>query len=246
MNTALLQQSRTRYLPRAAALLVAIIALLLAAAPALGLRPFWVFQGFGLGLLSCLVITLVSVLALLWGLFKRNKAIVLNALLAAVIAVSPILVSMFILGPDKLSAPPIHDISTDLEEPPTFTAARALRTEQENSLDYEGARVAAIQRRAYPDIRPLLSKLAPAVALAQAVKTARHLHWRLLDVDPVAGRLEASESTRIFGFTDDIAVRIRPRGRGSRIDIRSVSRVGVGDFGANADRVRRFIRAFGH
>ena len=245
MNITLLRQSRTRYLPGAAVLLVIVILLLLAAAPALGLKPFSVFQGFGLTLLLCLLVFVCSVFTLLWGLIKRNKAMILNALAGTAIAAAPVLASVFILGPEKLSAPPIHDISTDLEDPPVFTTARALRTAQENSLDYEGVRVADIQRRAYPDIKPLLSNLAPAAALAQVVKTARYLHWRLLDVDPVAGRLEASESTRIFGFTDDIAVRIRPRGSGSRIDIRSVSRVGVGDFGANADRVRRFIRVFG-
>lgn len=243
MNMALLRQSRTRYLPRAAMLLVALT-LLLVAAPALGLKPLSAFLGFGLGLLLCLLIALVAVLALLWGLFRRNRAIILNALLAAVIAATPVLTCVYILGPARLGSPPIHDISTDLTDPPSFTAARALRTEQENSLDYEGSRVANIQSRAYPDIKPLLSPLDPAAALAQSIKTARRLHWRLLDVDPVAGRLEASESTPIFGFTDDIAVRIRPHGTGSRIDIRSVSRVGVGDFGANADRVRRFIRVF--
>jgi uncharacterized protein (DUF1499 family)/multisubunit Na+/H+ antiporter MnhE subunit len=244
MKTTLLRQSRTRYLLNASILVVVALSLWLAAAPGLGLKPFSVFQGFGLGLLLCLLITVISLAALLWGLIKRNNAIILNALLAAVIAATPVLTCVYILGPARLGSPPIHDISTDLTDPPSFTAARALRTAQENTLDYEGSRVANIQRRAYPDIKPLLSPLAPAAALAQSIKTARRLHWRLLDVDPVAGRLEASESTPIFGFTDDIAVRIRPHGTGSRIDIRSVSRVGVGDFGANADRVRRFTRVF--
>ena len=246
MDMSLLRQSRTRYLPRAAILLVVVILLLLAAAPVLGLKPFSVFQGFGLSLLSCLLVAVISVFTLLWGLFKRNKAISLNALLAAAIAAAPVLASVFILGPSRLGAPPIHDISTDLADPPSFIAARTLRTARENTLDYEGNRVADIQRHAYPDIKPVLSPHPPAAAFAEAVKTAQRLHWRLIDADPAAGRLEASESTRIFGFTDDIAVRIRPRGAGSRIDIRSVSRVGVGDFGANAYRVRRFIRAFKH
>jgi hypothetical protein len=244
MKDSALRLSRARYLPRAALLLDVFILLILLVAPVLGLRPFSVFQGFGLVLILCLLVTIISALVLLWGLIKRSKAIVLNALLAAVIAASPVLVCVYLLGPSRLGAPPIHDISTDLTDPPSFIAARALRTVEENTLDYEGSRVADIQRRAYPDIKPVLSPVAPAAALVRSVKTARRLHWRLLDVDPVAGRLEASESTRIFGFTDDIVVRIRPRGTGSRIDIRSVSRVGVGDFGANADRVRRFIRAF--
>jgi len=59
--------------------------------------------------------------------------------------------------------------------------------------------------------------------------------------DAAAGRIEATATTRWFGFKDDVIVRIRPEAAGSRVDVRSVSRVGRGDLGANAARVREFL-----
>lgn len=244
MNDSVPQRSRTRYLPRAALLLDGVILIILFAAPVSGLRPFTLFQGFSLTLFLCLLTAITSIVALLWGAVKRRRPMVLNAFAGAVLAAAPVLIGVFVLGPGRIGAPPIHDISTDLVHPPAFVAARKLRRAGENSPDYEGEKIAAIQRRAYPDIRPLTSPLTPVQAFARAAVTARRLGWRLVDENPADGRLEATDSTRIFHFTDDIVIRIRPRGTGSRIDVRSASRVGVGDFGANAGRIRHFLHAF--
>ncbi|MBP6053313.1 MAG: DUF1499 domain-containing protein, partial [Pseudomonadales bacterium] len=102
----------------------------------------------------------------------------------------------------------------------------------------------AAQRAGYPELRTIESVLAPAAAFAKALATARSLGWEIHATDAQRGLLEASETTFWFGFIDDIAIRVRPYNDGSRIDLRSVSRVGRGDLGANAKRIRRFSAAF--
>ena len=138
--------------------------------------------------------------------------------------------------------PAIHDISTDTENPPVFSVLLALRRDATNPATYGGPEVAAQQRRAYPDIAPLLLKRPPAEALQLALKVGRELGWVIVDAEPESGRLEATAVTFWFGFKDDVVVRVRPADGGSRLDIRSLSRVGKSDVGANAERIRRFLR----
>lgn len=238
-------QSHTRFLPRIALVLVCAAALPPLLARFAGVPGYTAFLLFVLLLLLCLVTAAIGVLSLLRGLYRRSRISITNGATATVIGIAPVLAGVLILGPGRLTAPPIHDISTDPADPPAFVAARQLRSAGDNSLDYGGARVAGLQRRAYPDIRPLASPLPPARALEAAERTARELGWRITAADPAAGRLEATDTTKVFGFTDDIVLRVRPEDGGSRIDLRSASRVGVGDLGANAARLRRFARAFG-
>ncbi len=140
--------------------------------------------------------------------------------------------------------PAIHDITTDWENPPQFSAILPLReAARANSVAYEGAAVSDKQRKAYPDIVPLTLDAAPPKALERALEVARQVGWTIVASDPAAGRIEASQRTRWFGFTDDIVVRVTAAGAGSRVDVRSVSRLGRGDFGVNAARVRRFLAA---
>jgi uncharacterized protein (DUF1499 family) len=144
--------------------------------------------------------------------------------------------------------PAIHDITTDWDNPPQFVAILPLRQAAEaNPVAYEGAKISDQQRRAYPDIAPLTLELAPAEAFPQALKAAEQQGWTIVASDPPTGsgtgRIEASQRSRWFGFTDDVVVRIAPAGSGSRIDVRSVSRVGRGDFGVNAARVGRYLAA---
>ena len=81
-------------------------------------------------------------------------------------------------------------------------------------------------------------------ALTRVVQVVLGLNWTLVNADFETGIVEAYDTTRVFGFVDDIVIRVRARGNGSRIDIRSVSRVGLGDAGMNAARIRSFIAAF--
>ena len=135
-------------------------------------------------------------------------------------------------------APPIHDISTDLEDPPDFIAVLPRRGDRANPVEHAGAAVAVAQRRAYPDIHSLTLGIAPAEAFALALRAAREMGWDIVAQDVGNRRIEATATTFWFGFKDDVVVRVLPSAAGSRIDVRSLSRVGVGDAGANAKRIR--------
>jgi uncharacterized protein (DUF1499 family) len=139
--------------------------------------------------------------------------------------------------------PMIHDISTDTENPPRFVAILPLRKDAPNPAQYGGPEVAAKQRAAYPDVRPLLVALPPSEAYDISLETARRMEWRIVAAEPSEGRIEAVATTRWFGFKDDVVVRITPAAnRGSIIDIRSVSRVGMSDIGTNARRIQSFLK----
>ena len=140
------------------------------------------------------------------------------------------------------SAPPIHDVTTDTEDPPAFVAAVPLNTP--GRTDYGGPTLAEQQRAAYPDLRPAVLPVAPADAFRRALAVVRRMGWELLATDPDTFRIEATDRTFWFGFQDDVVVRIAAADEsGSRVDVRSLSRVGVGDLGANARRVREFLDA---
>jgi uncharacterized protein (DUF1499 family) len=100
------------------------------------------------------------------------------------------------------------------------------------------------QRRAYPDIQPLILPVPSGDAFAKARAAAQAMGWEIASADPAAGRIEAVATTFWFGFKDDVTVRVTPQGAASRIDVRSRSRVGRGDAGANAERIRRYLKMF--
>ena len=137
------------------------------------------------------------------------------------------------------SLPPIHDITTDTDAPPAFVAVLPLRADAPNSAEYDPG-VAQQQRDAYPDLTPILLDDPPARAFERALEAARGMGWELVGDDAAAGRIEATDTTFWYGFKDDVVVRVRPAGGGSRVDVRSVSRVGRGDVGANARRIRAY------
>jgi uncharacterized protein (DUF1499 family) len=138
--------------------------------------------------------------------------------------------------------PPIHDITTDTENPPEFRAVLPLRAGAPNPAEYGGPEIAEQQRRAYPDIRPLVWDVPPDTAFERALAAARAAGWEIVAAEPDEGRIEATATTFWFGFKDDVVVRIAPANGGSRIDVRSVSRVGRSDVGTNARRIRDYLR----
>ncbi len=212
--------------------------------------PMLLIAGMGLGFLALGLAILV-----------RPRRGVIVALIAAMIPTAG-------LGYGAYSAraaqaiPPIHDVTTDLVDPPiySFDVFNA-RGEGANSLDLADNRVPAawgnpafadrltteIQAEHYPDIVPIPIGLAPAEAFALALEAARAQGWTIGDtLAPTAeqeGRIEATSMSFWFGFVDDIIVRVRPTAQGSVIDIRSTSRVGLSDLGANAKRIRGFSAA---
>src|SRR5262244_3726342 len=163
------------------------------------------------------------------------------ALIVALAAAAPLLVMVQL----ATAVPVIHDITTDTDNPPTWVALRSVRSASENGTAYGGPSVASQQKRAHPDVAPLNVPMPPDRAFARVEATARALGWRIVAAAPAEGRLEASDTTQWFGFTDDIVVRVRATPQGSRIDVRSASRLGRSDLGVNARRVRAFLAAVG-
>ncbi len=140
-------------------------------------------------------------------------------------------------------APMIHNVTTSPDNPPAFVVAPAKRGPEANPLTYS-PETAKIQVAAYPDLQPHHSSLSQAAAYERALETAELLGWDIYYQDATEGHIEAVATTRWFGFKDDIAIRISPKDDGSIVDLRSVSRVGKGDLGANARRILKFLDLF--
>ena len=137
------------------------------------------------------------------------------------------------------SVPPIHDITTDMENPPEFVDVLPLRADAPNPPEYD-PEIASQQREGYPDLGPIILDDPPAAVFERALAAVHALGWDLVGDDADAGRIEATDTTFWYGFKDDVVVRIRPDGSGSRVDVRSKSRVGGSDVGANAARIQTF------
>lgn len=150
------------------------------------------------------------------------------------------LVIPFQLQRTARSVPPIHDITTDLENPPTFEAVLPLRANAANGLE-RPPELARQQREGYPDLAPITVAAQKDEAFDQALAAAQDEGWQIVTADKSTGRIEAIDTTRWFGFKDDIVVRLTPWGGGTRVDVRSVSRIGRSDIGTNARRIRRYL-----
>lgn len=142
-----------------------------------------------------------------------------------------------------MSLPLIHDISTDTTNPPQFVDVVPLRSDAPNPVEYPGEEVAKQQLDAYPDLRTLEFSASVMAIFDSALDVAENLGWEIVAASPGEGRIEATATTLWFGFKDDVVIRIEPTAAGSRLDIRSKSRVGRSDVGANAARIRAFTDA---
>jgi len=139
------------------------------------------------------------------------------------------------------SAPPIHDITTDLESPPEFVAIVRLRQDAPNPPEYAGEETAQTQRNAYPHIQPLVVNLPKQEVIDEIVNLIANRGWSMVSINREEGRVEATEKLAWFGFKDDVVLRITETDEGTRVDMRSKSRIGRGDIGVNADRIDRFL-----
>jgi uncharacterized protein (DUF1499 family) len=128
------------------------------------------------------------------------------------------------------SAPPINDITTDFTDPPQFSSP---------DKSYPGESFAVIQRKFYTDLAPIIVNTPPEQTFAAVKSAIENFGWEIVAADASTGMIEATDTTKLFRFVDDVVVRIRPQATGSRVDVRSKSREGRGDLGVNAARIRR-------
>ncbi len=229
-------------------LCLAVIVALAALSSGLGNRwGWWDFHsGFGIlkwafyGGVAASVVSIAAVVMTRPGMPQRGFAMALTALILSFLVVWLPWQSMR----DIRNLPPIHDITTDTENPPSFSAVLPLRGADANSTVYAGPGLAVLQTEAYPGIRPIDTEIEPSRAFETALAVVKYLDWDLVAADAAQGRIEATDTTFWFGFKDDVVIRITPTEFGSRVDLRSVSRVGGSDAGANAERIREFLAAF--
>ena len=229
------------------------------AAP-LGYRLELLPAGAAAGLLAVSLLLLCVLAACLLILLRGGRArldLPTGAALALAAGVSAIpITTMF----GAIGTAPIHDITTDTEDPPRFDAIVAVRGYSSNPIEYGGPEFAATQRATYPDIQPLQLAEDPGELADAALTVAEELGWQVVAVDsfgsesPAFGQrpavpsrgvlIEATDTSLWFGFKDDVAVRLRgDHGAAgvTTVDVRSISRVGIADLGANAARIRKFL-----
>ena len=217
------------------------------------------YKYLGMGLQSSLIAVLIAVfsgviLSISAGLFVfksiRNSMVLDRNLCLISLVVS--LLPLTIMTPQivaAVSVPPIHDISTDTQTPPSFVEAKISRRGAQNDSEYGNSawpaeRLAAATLSAYPELRPINSSLERSEAVEKSREVLQSMGLEIISVDFEAGRVEAVETSFWFGFKDDIVVRVQEAPSGVRIDIRSKSRVGQSDLGVNAKRVSAFTKKF--
>jgi uncharacterized protein (DUF1499 family) len=173
----------------------------------------------------------------LYQLLRRRGGTVTVIAAAAGFAAIAVPIAVVVNAGDK---PPINDISTDTTNPPPFQAIDAtLRGPDASAIDYNPA-FAPQQERAYPDVRPLDLPVEPGKAFDVAL-AACDKDWQIILADRAAGRIEAVERSTWWGYRDDIVIRLTATPTGTRVDMRSKSRVGESDLGANARRIAAYL-----
>lgn len=200
--------------------------------------------GYGVGLLMLATAALIGALASLICLAgviasvkRRRTARAVHGVVGLAIGLSlaGFLINLVI---DAQNYPAIHDVTTNLEDLPQFAIIPPRVYETPYSTEDEWH---AQHSEAYGDLMPIQLPTSVAQVVNDAASAAEALGWEIAGMDPQTGRLEATDTTPWFGFKDDVVIRVRPSGSGSIMDLRSVSRVGGGDAGANAKRIRAFI-----
>jgi uncharacterized protein (DUF1499 family) len=220
---------------RPLALGLAIIAVLMLAASGPGVRfDAWSYRlGLSLFRWSAYVAIAAALFAVVVLAAPGTRRLGITSPLLALILGLAVFYVPFQFQRQARAVPPINDISTDTANPPQYmTAARP----------YPGREFARQQRDAYPDLASVAMPLPREEAFARAVAAAEAMGWEVVGRDAASGRIEAVDTTKWFGFKDDIAIRVSPAGEGaSRIDVRSKSRVGRSDLGTNARRIRAYV-----
>lgn len=224
----------------AVALVIGLIsaALLLLSGPGYRIHLWSLRTGFSLLRYAAYggILTIVVAVFALWRVRGRSATAIPAIVIGIVVFAIPLHFERV-----AVAAPPIHDISTDTANPPTFAAIVPLRAGAANSLAYSQD-TARQQHAHYPDIKPLILEMPVAQVFPRALKAAQDAGWAIVSADGDAGRIEATDTTMFFGFKDDIVVRLTPVGSRTIVDVRSISRIGRGDTGTNARRVQEYLK----
>ena len=196
-------------------------------------RPLAGFVLFAVGGLLSVVLAVGAIVRL-----ARGRGLNLGS--ATSLVVAAVFVGLMLSGSGH---PRINDFTTDTSNPPAFTFAATLPANHGRDLSYPASN-AAIQQQCCADLRSVELPVPPAEAVARIRRLAEaQPSWRVTHTDAEANTVEAVATSRLFHFQDDIVVRVRPSAAGSLVDMRSKSRDGQGDMGANAARIRQFIVA---
>jgi len=261
-NIPISRRQKTRRWILKLALGLAILTPLLFMIAGLGYRAGLWGLGFGLGTLTQKIGPVLALLTLGLGFVSLLLALLMKPRRGITLSVVAVLIPLAALihlngvksKVDKL--PFIHDVTTDTQNPPTFTEAitsKRAHVKEVNTLDYIGKKdtrdktlVSVLQTRAYPDIRSLILEDEPDVVFGEAKAAVQQMGWKIVSENVGAGVIEATDTTFWYGFKDDVVIRVRPsEGGGSVLDVRSVSRVGGSDMGANAERIRAYLKLIG-
>lgn len=230
-----------------AVLILGALCLILTIIGAIGNRTELLYYRTALGLfLSAgnfsLPIAGIALLVLILTVFKKAPRVAKTSAMMGLIFAITIYLPYHVFMNRVQSVPRIHDISTDTENPPAFVRIASLRMAGLNSLDYGGSIIAKQQKAAYPEVQPAYLNFDKTAVFAKALAVAKEMDWEVIDSNQREGRIEATDTTFAFGFKDDVVIRITEAGpQKTRVDIRSVSRVGVSDVGVNAARVLKFL-----
>jgi len=194
------------------------------------------------GFLTFAVALVPGLIAVFFGIYLLYHGHQQRGLMSLLIGLVPLAVIAFALVQSR-DLPRINDISTDLDSPPPLTAAAKAADNEGKDLSYPETFKGQAQS-GYPDLISLQINQPPSAAFALVQKVAATIpNWKLSRRDDQSMTLEGEETAGLFQFTDDFAIRVLPMAGGAQIDMRSRSRVGKGDFGANAKRIRAFFAA---
>ncbi len=200
----------------------------------LGTSFTWLRQGAQLAI-GAAVLGLITLIVS--GILRRWRPALVGVLVSA--AVVAVIAMPMQMKRQAQSVPPIHDITTDTAHPPAFRALADARKKAPNEVKYPGAETARQQKAAYPELKPITldTSLSNAMKVAEATVQARG--WDIAATTD--NTIEATATTRWFGFKDDVVIRMTETAHGVRVDMRSASRIGKSDIGTNAERIQRFL-----
>jgi uncharacterized protein (DUF1499 family) len=234
-----------KWSPRLAwfALAVTILVMLLIRFGRIDYQSGFIALGAGIAIALVAVLCALAGFVRIWQEGRRGLGSAIKGLIVAML----VLAYPGFMALKAVTLPAINDVTTDTEDPPSFSRSRAALEAREGRVPPDaGPEVREMQRASYVQIAPLTLDIGPEEAFGIVRKAAENLGWRVIEAAPPGGRvglgrLEAIDRSLVLRMPYDITVRVRPRVDGTRIDIRSASRFGSHDLGANAGLIRDLL-----